>query len=203
MSLQVIAKTLNNLVDDATVPDLNKLVQEETYFERMSKTHTYNHLMSFHNAFVVDNFVDTEHDIIIQDLSMVVEFNGKIDYRLARYDCKWIVRTFLGINFIQAPCLIIKKDILRSLLLPHVPLSDDAEPNLSGQPIRLNGTVDQFISRVTKNDCHEDVKLFVDGTVSLVVNYFRTVDQYYVATPLSYRTSALPTINDFTFDLTS
>lgn len=199
-----IAKALNDLVDDVTIPDIEKLVRKETHFDRVGFAQTERHLEKHREVFTLHNYVLDDHDVSIQDLLSVISFAGEVYPNRIREQYGWRVRTCYDIHFIQAPCLIINKSRIRPLLLPHVPLSDDATPNAAGQLLRLNVPMQTFWERLAEEDCSDDVwNRFIQGDLSMITVMFKPADDTFIATPLTSYRGTLPSIDNFTFDPSS
>ncbi len=199
-----ISEALNSLVEDVTVPDIDRLIKQETKFERTGHSLTKQHLSKCEDIFLSNNATQEDYDVDVQEMDLVIRFGEFINIREVVDDCHWIVRSVYGVNFVQAPCLVISKSSAPRLLSLYAGLSEDPELTTANQAKRLRVPVKVLFERMKKERCSREVQdMFIKGNYNMVTVMFKSVDKDYIATPLAHDQSCPPLIDDFTFGLTT
>jgi hypothetical protein len=185
--IQEISSALNQLVKDASVPDIDTLVKSESHFDRTSLAQTKRYVEEHGDLFATwsqDNKIEEDHyNVFIQKLNLVSKL---IDDSIGD-KCGWGIHTVYGISFITAPCLILKISRIGTLVSSQPKSSDDPAPNGANRLRRLNVPVETFLGRLGKEIVRRD-KLwgqFCNNELMMVTTSFKQVNSKFYATPLT------------------
>ena len=194
-----ISSLLSHVVENAKVPDFERLVKSDAFFEH-SKELTKSYLRRNSTTLSTETVINTDgYHAIIEELPFAIVFKYPVNGSVLRNQFGWQLNRIYDINFVIAQCLILQCDEFIGWGNPKGGSSNMfTAPWNGGTGLNADGLrVAILENKKKRNSC--SMKKYLNGELILLTSKFGLVDDHILLPLINNSISVLPEVQELVF----